>query len=372
MARLVFLSCHLSGTGHLVRILTLAQTAAARGHDVLVLNGGRALDHIPTGGVEVVNLPPVTIRGLEFGTLRKPDGAPVDPAYMTRRRDAIAAALQAKPAQALITELFPFGRRVLAEEFLSAIGLARSRGAAIVCSVRDIPEPKPKRLAEVADRLASLYDGVLVHGDADFVPLSATWPLPDLSRVHHVGYLGRAMPTAPRGPDILVSCGGGVLGRQIARFASDAAILSNRPWRILIGGTDRQAVADDLQSSRAAPNLTVEPVRPDFQHLLAAAACSISLCGYNTAVDLAQCETPAILIPSTEGDEREQSLRAGAFERFTGFRVLPDRGLDPGQIAALAGQMAETGPRPIAPLYVDAGERAVRRIETTLSERQST
>ena len=73
MARLTFLTCHLSGTGHLVRTLTLARTAREAGYDVQVLNGGRALDHIAPDP-DLIQLPPVTIRGLEFGTLRRPDG----------------------------------------------------------------------------------------------------------------------------------------------------------------------------------------------------------------------------------------------------------------------------------------------------------
>ena len=39
--RITFLSNHLSGTGHLVRVLQLARAARARGHDATVISGGR-------------------------------------------------------------------------------------------------------------------------------------------------------------------------------------------------------------------------------------------------------------------------------------------------------------------------------------------
>ncbi len=373
MARLAFLSCHLSGTGHLVRVLTLARAAAARGHQVLVLNGGRRLEHLSADGVAMIDLPPVTIRGLEFGVLRRPDGMPVDEGYMAARGAAIAAALADHQPDALITELFPFGRRVLSGEFLSAIETARQTraDAAILCSVRDVPEPKPKRLAGVAARLTADYDGVLVHGDARFLPLSRTWPLPDdlAPMVHHTGYVGRSMPQVARGQTVLVSCGGGVLGRQLTELAVRAAAHSERPWHVLIGGADAAQVIATMKLAGSASNLTIEPVRPDFPALLAGAACSISLCGYNTAVELLQCQTPAILVPSTEAGDQEQSLRAEAFSALPGFQVLDAAGAMPDLLARMADDLAAGPPRAMSGQSVDTGQGAIDRIERILQER---
>lgn len=373
MARIAFLTCHLSGTGHLVRTLTLARTARSRGHAVTVLNGGRPLDHL-IPDPEPVQLPPVVIRGLEFGVLRRPDGAEADAAHMAGRRAAITRALAATPPDVLVTELYPFGRRVLAGEFEFAIGQARALdpAAAILCSVRDVPEPKPRRLAGVADRLRADFDGVLVHGDAGFLPLSSHWPLPaDLApRLHHVGYLGRDMPAVPRGDVVLVSCGGGVLGRHLAALAVEAARLSARPWHILIGGSDAAGAAAAL--ARATPaNATIGAARPDFPELLAAAACSVSLCGYNTAVELAQCATPSILVPSAEGGEREQTLRARAFARLPGFVTLDADTLTADALAVAADRLAAGPPRAPSPLKVDRGERAIAVLEEILQNKNS-
>lgn len=370
MARIAFLTCHLSGTGHLVRTLTLARTARARGHSVTVLNGGRSLTHLAPDPAPV-QLPPVTIRGLEFKVLRRLDGEVADTDYMAARRVAIDRALTAAPPDALITELYPFGRRVLAGEFDFAIGRARALArAAVLCSVRDIPEPKPERMAEVAGKLRRDFDGVLIHGDAGVLSLSDHWPLPEdvAPRLHHVGYMGRAMPAAPRGDRVLVSCGGGVLGRRLAGLAVDAARLSPRPWHVLIGGADAAAAAAAMAGGAPA-NVVVEPVRPDFPDLLAGAGCSISLCGYNTAVELIQCATPAILVPSTEGGEQEQTLRACAFARLPGFEVLDADALTPDVLAMHADRLAGGPPRPPAPLEVDRGERAIAVVEQILQNR---
>jgi len=375
MARLVFLSCHLTGTGHLVRTLTLARAALARGHRVTVISGGRPLDHLDPGPVEVIQLPPVMVQGFEFTTLRQPGGTLADPAYMASRQDALEEHLHALRPDALITELFPFGRRVLADEFLAAIAAARAANpdARIVCSVRDIPEPKPKRIAEAAGRLRGHYDAVLVHGDAAFVPLSKTWPMPtDLApMIHHAGYVGRSMPTGDGRPSnkVLVSVGGGVLGRAAIELAVKAAGLSQHPWHVLVGGADAARVAGQIMASGPPSNLTVEPARPDYRRLLANAGCSVSLCGYNTAVELAACHTPAIVIPSEEADEQEQLIRARHLASAPGIILLRLDGLTPETLATTVDPLV-TGPRrPTIPLMVDDGHGAIERLEEILKGR---
>ncbi|MEM7506595.1 MAG: glycosyltransferase [Pseudomonadota bacterium] len=314
--KLAFLTTHLTGTGHLVRILALAAAGRDAGHQVLVLSGGRPLPHIDTGGVEVVQLPPLGVRDLDYKTLRKECGAPADADYMAERSARIAEELRRFAPDFLITETFPLGRRALAAEFEAAIDTTDARA---VASVRDIPEPKPRRLAEAETRLKRHYTALLVHGDADFLPLSASWPLRGMEHlIHHTGYVARAEPVTPIPGDVVVSVGGGDLGGQLLSIAAESALTSDRDWHLLAGSPPA-----DLPS---APNLRVEPPRSDYRGLLAGAQISVSLCGYNTAVDLAQADTPAILVPMTEGRELEQLFRARALARFEGFKHL--RGTD--------------------------------------------
>lgn len=365
--RIAFLCCHLSGTGHLVRTLALAGAAARRGHAPTVISGGRPLPHLAPE-VPFVQLPPVVVRGLEFTALRSPDGEPVSADLMERRRRELTQLLAALHADALVTELYPFGRRVLDPEFRAAIAAAREANpaCAVFASVRDIPEPKPDRLAETAARLAADYDAVLVHGDAAFLPLSTTWPLPaELEpMIHHTGYIGVAMPhpAGPRRQDVLVAVGGGVLGRRLLDLAAQAAARSSLPWRLLVGGAD----AGDLVAAiaTAAPaNLTVEPARADYRALLVAAGCSVSLCGYNTAAELSRCTTPALLVPSEEAGEREQMIRARRLSAYPGFRLIRMDELTPECLAA-AEALAAGPARPPVPLAGDDGTAAIDTLAT--------
>jgi predicted glycosyltransferase len=362
---IVFLCCHLTGTGHLVRTLALARAARRLGHDATVISGGRPLLHV-AAEVPVVHLPPVQVRGFAFTELREPGGEPVSACYMASRGRALREAIATLRPDALVTELYPFGRRVLATEFDEAIAAARAARpvCAVAASVRDIPEPKPDRLAETAARLAADFDAVLVHGDANFLPLSTTWPLPDglSSMIHHTGYVGAAeMPRTPRRGDILVAVGGGVLGRRLLGVAAQAAERSARPWQLLVGGLDAAEIAARI-SAGAPANVTAEPARRDYRELLAGAACSVSLCGYNTSVELARCETPALLVPSDEAGEQEQPIRARRLAEHEGFRLMPMDDLSPAALAEAADALAAGPRRPTVPLAGDDGAAAIRTL----------
>lgn len=372
MTRAAFLCCHLSGTGHLVRTLALARATAAAGAEVLVIGGGRPLNHIDLNGVGYFQLPPVQVPDFDFSTLRTQEGAVADDVYLAARRATLEQALTQFCPDALVTELFPLGRRVLAAEFEAAIAAARAANpaAAVIASVRDIPEPprKPGRLEQAADRLRRHYDALLVHGDAGFLPLSATWPLPDdlAPMIHHTGYVAGDPPPPGDRPEetILVAVGGGVLGRRLLALAAEAAALSPRPWHLLTGGADAADLARDLTAKFGRPNLAIEPARPDYKALLADAACSVSLAGYNTVLDLAGCATPAIVVPFDEHGEREQVIRAERLARCDGFAVLRVGDLTPSLLAHAAGTAAG-GPRraPLALARDGAARAAVKILE---------
>lgn len=363
--RIALLTCHLTGSGHFVRTLALARACMARGHEAMLISGGRPLPHIGTSDVNIVQLPPLVAEQFDYRNLRTPSGALATPSYMAARRAQVETALAGFAPHVLLTETYPFGRRGLRDEFEAAISTVGR--ATIMASVRDIPEPKPKRLDEVAERLRRGFDGVLVHGDATFIPLSASWPLPNdlMPTIHHTGYLGRDAATGPvpeRTQDVLVAVGGGPLGRRLVAAAIGAALLSQRPWRVLAGGVERVDAPD---------NLVIEPPRVDYPSLLRAAACSISLCGYNTALDLTHCATPALLVPAAMGGDREQAIRAAAFASFEGFEVLAEDVLDPATLAATAERLARGPRRPRPPLRHDTGGlEAVRAIEAVCGRGQ--
>lgn len=335
---------HLLGTGHLARALTLGRAFAADGHRVVVASGGMAAPQLDAGGVEMVQLPPLRSDGTDFTCLLDATGARADAHMLARRRDALCAGLSDLAPDIAITELFPFGRRALSDEFLALLVAAETlpRRPLVLASVRDIlaPPSKPSRVAATEAIVARHYDAVLVHSDPRFTPLGASWPLSDAlaARLRYTGFV--APPPAGPHPggagegEILVSAGGGAVGDALfgCAIAAAAALGPDLRWRLLVGGGGGDRVA--RLRARAGGNVVVEAARPDFRQMLHHAAASVSMCGYNTALDLMQAGTPSVLIPFDDGGEVEQGLRAQGLARLPGFEVLPGAGLDAARLGA--------------------------------------
>ncbi|MEM1346006.1 MAG: glycosyltransferase [Pseudomonadota bacterium] len=354
--RAAFLVSHLSGSGHLVRTLALARALAALDVAVTVLSGGRPLDHLDTEGVELVQLPPLSVQDFDYTTLRDPTGAPADAPYLAARRERILTTLHAFAPDVLVTETYPFGRRRLGAEFEAAITAVPT--AQIIASARDIPEPTDaRRRAEAAGRLCQHYAGVLVHGEAEFLTLDAHWPLPEDLRtpILYTGYIGVPdLPETERSDTILVAGGAGPAGAALLQNAALAARLSQRPWHLLAPKT--------TPAPPPAPNLRIEPPRRDYPALLARAACSLSLAGYNTVMDLAACRTPAVVVPFAGHGEREQAIRAARLATLPGFTVLSEAEATPERLAAAAEAAARAPARPAWPFPRDGAARAATAI----------
>ena len=343
---------HLLGTGHLARALTLASAFRAKGDQVTVLSGGRPVPHFNTQGIRLIQLPPVHSNGTDFTTLLGEDGAPADPAYMAARRDVLLGALEEVAPDILITELFPFGRRILRDEFAALLEAARDMDTAplVLSSIRDIlaPPSKPAKAVFADEQVATFYDGVLVHSDPDLVTLAHSWPVSDTlaPSLHYTGFVAPAPPIAGTNDhgSILVSAGGGDVGERIFEAARDAAYLMPQVrWLFLMGGTDARR---ERFMRMAPPHVDIEAPRPDFRTLLAGAAASVSMCGYNTAMDVLQTGVPAVLIPFDDGGEVEQGLRADALAHLDGITVLLQAGLSGPALAMALEDVRNACPRP--------------------------
>lgn len=324
---------HLLGTGHLTRALTLGQAFHAAGHEVHLVSGGMWPAHIHHPEFSVVQLSPIASDGVDFTRLLTSDGTPADADFMAARHHDLVATLNAVGPDALITELFPFGRRNLKSEFIALLQATKKmqNSPVVFGSVRDIlaPPSKPAKVDFARDTLAQFYDAVLVHSAKEIMPLTLSWPISQeiSAQLRYTGFV--APPLARRHPDrdgageVLVTAGGGDVGAALFATAKEAAKIDTaRVWRCLVGGTNADETSARMQAD-ASSNFIAEPARPDFRQMLHHAAASVSMCGYNTALDLLQTNCPAVFIPFDDGDEVEQTIRAGALSQSAGIeRVL--------------------------------------------------
>jgi predicted glycosyltransferase len=365
---------HLLGVGHLTRAAAIGRALSAHGHNVTLVSGGNPAPLVRLDGLNLVQLPPLHIAGTAFSRLLDERGQAADTSLLAARRKQLLTALQASTPDVVITELFPFGRRVLSEEYIELLTTARRARPRplFLCSIRDIlvAPAQQERIVAAHQRLAELYDRVLVHGDPDIVSLERSWPLdPALSsRLHYTGYVDdgatvESLAGESADGEILVSAGGGAAGRFLyATAVAAAARVPGRPWRILVGGGVPQGDFRSLQGS-APGNVTVERARGDFRALLSRCAVSISQLGYNTAVDLLAARPRAIVVPFAEGSESEQIERAQCFAARGLLSALSAEGLDPKALADAVRQ-ALSVPRP-APsgIRTDGLAETVRIVE---------
>ena len=332
--RVLIAVTHLLGAGHLTRAAALARAFAEAGHEAALVSGGVPAPLVRLDCVRLIQLPPLRIAGTDFATLLGSDGRPADADLLARRRTLMVEADAAFAPDAVVTELFPFGRRALAAEFLALVEAARARRPRplVLASVRDIlvASTKPERIAQAHARVAALYDAVLVHGDPALAPLDASWPLDPAtaSKLTYTGYVDEGAPPAPAAAraGVVVAAGSGPAGLILLRAAAEAA--RRRPelgWRILAGHGVPEAALTAM--ARDLPDGTVSRARPDYRDLLAEAALSVSQCGYNTATDLLATGTPAVLVPFEAGGETEQRLRAERLAARGLARVLPEAAL---------------------------------------------
>ncbi|UHC15776.1 glycosyl transferase family 28 [Methylobacterium currus] len=372
MSRILIAVTHLLGAGHLTRAAALARAFAGAGHTVTLVSGGLPAVLPGLDGIRLVPLPPVRITGTAFTALLDPEGAPVTAERLAARRDALLAAFAEAGPDAVVTELYPFGRRVLAPEFealVEAVRMASPRPL-LLASIRDIlaTPTRPERIAATHARLDA-YDGVLVHGDPAFLPLDASWPVDGevARRLRYTGYVDEAgAAPAPDGPraGIVVSGGSSAAGLPLQEAAVAAAALTpGLSWRILVGRAVPEPAFAGLAAA-APTNAVVERARPDFRALLARAALSVSQAGYNTVLDLLHGGCPALLVPFEAGHETEQRLRAETLAAHGLARVLAESELTAERLAEAV--LASPPPGADHAIARDGARRSVAIVEEML------
>ncbi|MEE2759962.1 MAG: glycosyltransferase [Pseudomonadota bacterium] len=329
--KVLFYVQHLLGIGHLKRATTLARAMAGVGLDVTVVSGGGMVPVVDATGIRFVQLPALRASDRTFGLLVDEKDAPASDALKAERRDKLLQCLAEMRPDALILELYPFGRRQLRFEIVPLLeaALVLSPRPRIISSVRDIlvEKNRPERDAEIVDVARRDFDQILVHGDPSLIPFDATFPRAEEIKhmVHHTGYVvEHEKITAASGDqglgEVVVSSGSSAVGELLLNTALDArpqSVLADQPWRLLAGYSLEAAAFLALQE-RAPTGVTVERARPDFIELLKNCDLSISQGGYNTVMEVLATGARCIVVPYAGGQETEQTLRA---------RLLEERGL---------------------------------------------
>lgn len=374
--RLLFYVQHLWGIGHVVRASRLGEALVDEGFEVTIVNGGIPVPGFPGPRVHAEQLPPLSTGPQGFAALADAAGAPVDDAYLARRRAQLLSILDRAAPHVLLVEAFPFGRRKLASELLPLLERAHARQPRplVACSVRDILQErrKPGRAEETVALVERWFDLVLVHGDPRFASLEETFPLAAriAGRVVYTGFVVGPRPQASAERyDVVVSSGSGMTGAAMLRLAFAARPLcrfAQGRW-CMIGGPKISESALNGFAAAAPANVSLFRFREDFPALLAAARVSVSRAGYNTVADILQAGCRAVLLPSDDEGETEQKQRAVRLAALGRVRTVMPEALTPAALAAAIDVAAsDADPKRLA-LAVNGAAEAARILRQRLA-----
>ncbi len=361
---------HLLGLGHFARARALAAALSDAGFVVTLVSGGMTPSDAVPRDHALVQLPPARAKDELFDELVDENGTLVDQHWHEARRDALLAAFHKARPDVVITETFPFGRRLLNFELHALIEAAHTRAQPplIVASLRDILQRprKPDRAAAMVAYAHANYDALLVHGDPAVVRLEESFAetISLAERTLYTGYIcARPQRAATGRTEILISAGGGAAGGALIETALQARALSRLkdcPWTFVTG-----PLTDGLAQRTAAGNVTVVRTLPDFRARLARAAVSVSQAGYNTLVEAVAAGTPTIAVPFETDREKEQAMRAERFAARGWIKVMAQNALDPHPLAAAIDDLADATVPP-AQLNLDGAAGSVAALNKLL------
>ena len=341
---------HLLGVGHLQRSRILATALAQRGLRVELVSGGMPIPDMTATDYTLHQLAPVSSADASFSRLLDADGNEIDNAWREARCRQLLDLFERLQPHLLITETFPFGRRMMSFELLPLLQRAHAsrNPPLVVASIRDIlqPKSKPGRNREICELIDEYYDHVLIHGDPSIATLADSFAEAERigDRLFYSGYICQpATTTSARDTDaaeVLVSAGGSGTGLKILETALAArpmSRLSRRNWRVLASPAIDATAFARLQRL-AGDGVIVERNRPDFSRMMQNASLSISQAGYNTVTDILASRAASVLVPFDESGEIEQSLRARCLQQRGRAAVLEASRLNPANLVEAIDQ----------------------------------
>jgi predicted glycosyltransferase len=380
--RILFHYTHKQTLGHTTRSIALATALCRHKAEVLILQGGVPQPFIRfPKGCKVLNIPFPFDARTSFQSIAVPVSA-------TQRAQFILKAATDFCPDVLITEFFPFGRLAYMPELLPTLHYLRKKNAHIIASIgypllAELDRLGDKKFAALHRLLFDFYSTFLIHTPEELETpyIQETIQSPTLShlyatimknlkkRIIYTGYIfpkkmligGTQLPTMKNNTDtVVISRGGGAVYPKLITLAIEAQrLLDDKICTIIACGPATSAKEMALFQSCLKPKdknrVFLADHLADLDDYLRTCRVSVSLCGYNTSVQLMRYGTPSVIIPYqnslSKTSTNEQVARAQLLaQRFSG--IILDYNTMTAQSLADAIKKQLRSPRP-APAPAD-------------------
>ena len=396
--RILFHYTHKQTLGHTTRSIALASALCRQKAEVLILQGG-----IPQPFVrfpkdcKVLDIPFPFDDRTSFQTHAVPVST-------SKRAQFILKTAADFAPDVLITEFFPFGRLAYLPELLPTLRYLRKKATRIIASIGyplliDLDRLQDPQFAALHQAVFAFFDNFLIHTPKGLETsyIQKTIQSPTLSysyatimkklknKIVYTGYVfppkmitgGKKLPKIKNlNQTIVISRGGGAVYPKLITLAIEAQRLINDKtiYTVIACGPATTAEEMALFQSYLKPEDKGRVFLAD--HLnnlddhLQSCRVSVSLCGYNTSVQLMRYGTPSVIVPYqnslSKTSTNDQVARAQLLKEKFSSTVLDYNTLTAVSLAqAIKEQMSKPHPTPAPNDWFNGAYFAARFIVTS-------
>ena len=299
---------------------------------------------------------------------------------IVRRRDTILEVFEQLKPRVVIVDNFPFNQHRLRGEVLPMIERAHNGvyGESLVIGTTDsIMVDESASNEDRADLAASMldkyFDLVLVQSDPVFARLEEFFKPRNTLRTptYHTGFV---MPddrekweAGGTRSDIVVSAGDGHYGGALFRAAIEAQRVllpvTQMSMKIIAGPRlPEDEYGELVKLAEEVGSVEVVRIVDSMRAEMAKARCSVSQCGYHTALNAISTQTPSLFVPCENGHRAEQIVRAQRLVYWGAGRLLMPWHLNAASLTNDIYQLLQLQPRRVK-FDMEGAAHAARLIE---------
>ena len=393
--RVLFHYTHKQTLGHTTRSVALAAALCRHGAEVLILQGG-----VPQPFIRFPKESRVLDIPFPFDN-RESFQSHIAPSSASKRAQFILKTAAEFSPDVFITEFFPFGRLAYLPELLPTLRWLRKKNTRIMASIGypllvDLDRLSDKTFAALHRAAFAFFDKFMIHtpNGLETSYIHETIQSPALSQAYStimkdikkkIVYTGYVFPekmltggtplAAEKNIDsntIIISRGGGAVYPKLITTAIEAQRRIDKSIRTVIacGPATSPQEMDLFQSSLKVSDKKRVLISNQIDNLddhLRTCRVSVSLCGYNTSVQLMRFGTPSVIIPYRNNKStlptNDQVARAKLLqEKFKSVILDYDTMTAESLADSIEQQMSQPRPKPAPASWFNGADVAARLV----------